>query len=96
MLFDLCHAVAVGDEESDPALMEFLGAEMKKESGQFFKVGTKSEGEKKEKRQVFIVFRFGRRLCCPARCLTSWRSKDSRSSSKLPKFGQISWQPGFS
>ena len=30
--------VAVGDEESDPALMEFLGAEMKKESGQFFKV----------------------------------------------------------
>ena len=32
---------AVGDEHSDPALMEFLGAEMKKESGQFFKVGSK-------------------------------------------------------
>ena len=36
---------AVGDEESDPTLMEFLGAEMKKESGQFFKVDTTCEEE---------------------------------------------------
>ena len=43
MLFYPCHVIAVGDEESDPALMEFLGAEMKKESGQFFKVDTQHE-----------------------------------------------------
>ena len=34
----------MGDEESDPALMEFLGAEMKKESGQFFKVDPTWQG----------------------------------------------------
>jgi hypothetical protein len=28
----------VGDEESDPGLMEFLGAVKKQENGQFFKV----------------------------------------------------------
>ena len=39
--------VAVGDEESDPALMEFLGAEMKKESGQFFKVDTTTSEQEK-------------------------------------------------
>jgi hypothetical protein len=36
-----CSAVqcsAVGDEESDPGLMEFLGAVKKQENGQFFKV----------------------------------------------------------
>ena len=36
----------MGDEESDPTLMEFLGAEMKKESGQFFKVGTNNGGRR--------------------------------------------------
>ena len=78
--------VAVGDEESDPALMEFLGAGMKKESGQFFKVDTISEEEEREEEEnidFFVVSRSGRRLCCPARCLTSWSSKDSRLSPKL-------------
>ena len=46
ILSNLCHAVAVGDEESDPTLMEFLGAEMKKESGQFFKVDQHDKEEK--------------------------------------------------
>ena len=29
----------VGDEESDPELMQYLGAELRQENGQFFKVG---------------------------------------------------------
>ena len=40
--------IAVGDEHSDPALMEFLGAELKQETGQFFKVAereTKREND---------------------------------------------------
>ena len=42
----MTYCAPVGDEESDPTLMEFLGAEMKKESGQFFKVDQHDKEEK--------------------------------------------------
>ena len=41
---------AVGDEHSDPALMEFLGAELKQETGQFFKVAERKSNQDQERK----------------------------------------------
>ena len=40
--------ITVGDEHSDPALMKFLGAELKQETGQFFKVAERKSKTKRE------------------------------------------------
>ena len=45
----LLRNIAVGDEHSDPALMEFLGAELKQETGQFFKVAERKRARPREK-----------------------------------------------
>ena len=42
--------ITVGDEHSDPALMKFLGAELKQETGQFFKVAERKSNQDQERK----------------------------------------------
>ena len=52
----LLRNIAVGDEHSDPALMKFLGAELKQETGQFFKVAERKSNQDQERKWQKVKF----------------------------------------